>query len=634
MLRQLLFRRGVHGVLQAQQYLNAEGSLYDPFALKDMHIAVDRILRAIQRGEKIVVYGDYDADGITATALLVQWLRKLEKIRKEEFENFRLVRKSLIFSNNIRRNPWNSSFREVIYSSRFKKYSQTKKNKAALLKIFRRQDFKSLIQEYIPNRFTEGYGLNLEAMQTLHDLGAQLIITVDCGIRSIKEVERANELGMDVIVSDHHWPEAELPPALAIICPKQEGDAYLEKNLAGVGIAYKIAQALAARLDIPHAEVDEYLDLVALGTVADLADLTGENRALVRKGLSLLRSGSRLGVRALAGAANVDISKINARTIGFTLAPRLNAVGRLKNDQLDTDQSDTEQLEIAQSAYQLLITQDNQEAGLLAQRLDDKNKTRQRITNDIQQAVKDRLQNTELGFLVYARDESFNPGIVGLAASRLVEHYYRPAIVGALDTISDTTRASCRSINEFNITEALDACSELLEHHGGHKMAAGFTVKNENWDELITRLQAIAENQLKGFELHQSIEADWELNGMEAVTALLKGDEGGNIYDWSDQLEPTGMANPEVILIVRNLVIKECRVIGKEGNRKHLKMKLSGQDKTSAVMDGIAWGKGDAWQPRDLTGKKIDLICKVEKNYYNYQYTNQLVIIDFELSKE
>ena len=570
MLRQLLFRRGVYSALQAQQYLNAEGSLYDPFILKDMPIAVERILRALQQNEKIVVYGDYDADGITATALLVQWLRFL----------------------------------------------------------------KGNAQEYIPDRFTEGYGLNLEAMQTLHDLGVQLIITVDCGIRSIKEVEKANELGMHVIVSDHHWPEAELPPALAIICPKQDGDEYPEKNLAGVGIAYKIAEALAARLGIAHEEVDEYLDLVALGTVADLTDLTGENRVLVRKGLSLLRSGSRLGVRALAGAANVEISKINARTIGFTLAPRLNAVGRLKNDQLNNDQLDTEQLEIAQSAYQLLITQDNQEAGLLAQRLDDKNKTRQRITNDIQQAVKDRLQNTELGYLVYARDESFNPGIVGLAASRLVEHYYRPAIVGALDTISDTTRASCRSINEFNITEALDSCSELLEHHGGHKMAAGFTVKNENWDELITRLQAIAENQLKGFELHQSIEADWELDGMEAVSALLKVDKGGNIYDWSDQLEPTGMANPEVILIVRNLMVKECRVIGKEDNRKHIKMKLSGQGKASAVMDGIAWGKGDAWQPRDLTGQKIDMICKVEKNYYNYQYTNQLVVLDFRLCED
>jgi len=570
MLRQLLYRRGIESALEAQQYLHAEGSLYDPFTLKDMPIAVDRILRAIQQDEKIAVYGDYDADGITATALLVQWLRFL----------------------------------------------------------------KGNAQEYIPDRFNEGYGLNLDAMQTLHNRGVQLIITVDCGIRSIQEVQRANELGMDVIVSDHHWPEAELPPALAIICPKQQGDEYPEKNLAGVGIAYKIARALSDRLEIPQEEVDEYLDLVALGTVADLADLTGENRALVRKGLALLRNGPRLGVRALAGAANVNIININARTIGFTLAPRLNAVGRLKNDQLDTDQSDDEQLEIAQSAYQLLITQNDQEAGLLAQRLDDKNKKRQKITNEIQQAVRDRLQNEELGYLVCARDESFNPGIVGLAASRLVEHYYRPAIVGAIDTEKNTTRASCRSINEFNITAALDACSELLDHHGGHKMAAGFTVKNEHWDELITRLQEIAENQLKDIELHQSIEADWELDGIESVTALLKGDEGGNIYDWSDQLEPSGMGNPDVTLIVRNLLVKECRVIGKEDNRKHLKMKLTGQGKASAVMDGIAWGKGDAWQPGDLTGKKIDLIGKVEKNYYNYQYINQLVILDFRLSEE
>jgi single-stranded-DNA-specific exonuclease len=236
----------------------------------------------------------------------------------------------------------------------------------------------------------------------------------------------------------------------------------------------------------------------------------------------------------------------------------------------------------------------------------------------------------EIGFLVCSRDELFQAGVVGLAASRLVEHYYRPAIVGTKN--SHTTRASCRSINEFNITEALDACSELLEHHGGHHMAAGFTVKNENWDELICRLQAIAENQYKDVELHQTIEADWELVGMEAVTALLKGDEGGNIYIWSDQLEPTGMGNPEVNLIVRKLLVRDCRVIGKEDNRKHLKMKLTGQEKVSAIMDGIAWGKGDVWQPKDLTGKKIDLICKVEKNFYNNQYTNQLNILDFRLS--
>lgn len=549
MLRQLLFRRGVHSALQAQQYLNAEGSLFDPFILKDMPVAVDRIIRALQQGEKIVVYGDYDADGITATALLVQWLRYL--------------------NGNV--------------------------------------------QEYIPDRFTEGYGLNLDAMQTLHDLDVKLIITVDCGIRSIEEIALATELGMDVIISDHHWPEEELPPALAIICPKQDGDEYPEKNLAGVGIAYKIAEALAARLSHAHEEVDEYLDLVALGTVADLADLTGENRAMVRKGLSLLRSGSRLGVRALAGAANVDLSRINARSIGFMLAPRLNAAGRL---------------ETAQSAYQILITRDDQEAGLLAQRLDDQNKDRQRITREIQQAVMNLTPDEEFGFLVCARDEKFQSGVVGLAASRLVEHYYRPAIVGTKNT--HTTRASCRSINEFNITAALDACSELLEHHGGHHMAAGFTVKNENWDELITRLQKIAENQLKDQELQQSYTADSVLEGIEQVTELLKRSSYGNIYDLSDILEPTGMGNSEVIFIARNLTVKDCRAVGED--KSHLKLVLGGENRSSAILDGIAFRQGH-WIQKSLIGKKLDILFKFEKNTFQGVEKNQLNISDIRYSE-
>jgi single-stranded-DNA-specific exonuclease len=260
--------------------------------------------------------------------------------------------------------------------------------------------------------------------------------------------------------------------------------------------------------------------------------------------------------------------------------------------------------------------------------LDDQNKDRQRITREIQQAVMNLTPDEAIGFLVCARDESFQAGVVGLAASRLVEHYYRPAIVGTKNT--HTTRASCRSINEFNITAALDACSELLEHHGGHHMAAGFTVKNENWDELINRLQAIAEDQLKDKELQQSYTADAVLEGIDQVTELLRKNTFGNIYDLSDILEPTGMGNSEVIFIARNLVVKDCRAVGEE--KSHLKLVLGGENRNTAILDGIAFRQGH-WLQKGLMGKKLDILFKFEKNTFQGVEKNQLNISDIRLSE-
>jgi single-stranded-DNA-specific exonuclease len=417
-LRQILFNRGYATDAEARAFLKAEPAFdNDPFQMTGMQVAVERICFALEHKEPIAIYGDYDVDGVTATALLVDTLKALG----------------------------------------------------------------AQVRGYIPNRFDEGYGLNNEALSQLKDDGVNLVISVDCGIRSPDEALHARTIGLDLIITDHHHPsEGPLPPALAVINPKQPGDVYPDKDLAGVGIAYKLAEALVSRLEPSDFRLENLLDLVALGTVADLAPLVGENRFLVRRGLRQIRATTRQGLFSLAAVADLSIAKVNATDIGFRLGPRLNAAGRLKE---------------ALAAYELLTTTDIFKAGQLAQQLDMQNRERQRITRDMQaQAEVMALADETDAFLLFAEHQDFNAGVVGLAASRLTETYYRPAIVAHIDT--DTTRGSCRSIPEFHITDALDQCADLLVRHGGHAAAAGFTVENDKLDELVSRLKDIAREQL------------------------------------------------------------------------------------------------------------------------------------------
>jgi single-stranded-DNA-specific exonuclease RecJ len=383
----------------------------------------------------IAVYGDYDVDGVTATALLVSALRAL--------------------GGNAR--------------------------------------------EYIPNRFEEGYGLNTDALDTLKNEGASLVISVDCGIRSPAEADHARAIGLDLIITDHHEPAGDLPQALAVINPKQPGDEYPEKYLAGVGIAYKIAQALQqtlSGLDTPQNQrlldlrPESLLDLVALGTVADLAPLTGENRHLVRGGLRQMRNSARQGLLSLAAVSDLSLAKVTAINIGFGLGPRLNASGRLDS---------------ALASYKLLTTTDLFEAGQLAQQLNVQNSQRQQLTRKIQaDAEALALAEEQDPLILFAVHDEFNPGVVGLAAARLTDSYYRPSVVGHSDPEKGETRCSCRSIPEFHITQALDECADLLVRHGGHAAAAGFTVPNENLDALKARLREIAVRELGSKDLRHT----------------------------------------------------------------------------------------------------------------------------------
>ncbi|RPJ26293.1 MAG: single-stranded-DNA-specific exonuclease RecJ [Chloroflexi bacterium] len=540
-LKQVLFNRGLATDAEARAFLKAEpSSNTDPFQLIGMDTTVDRICYALEQNEPIAIYGDYDVDGVTATALLVQALGAL--------------------GANVR--------------------------------------------GYIPNRFDEGYGLNKDALDTLKADGVKLVITVDCGIRSPEEALHARSLGLDLIISDHHHPDGEnLPDAFAVINPKRPGDPYPDKDLAGVGIAYKIIEALIqargkTKEESPVFPLASLLDLVALGTVADLAPLVGENRVLVRRGLRQIRETKRQGLFSLAGVADVKIDKVTAGNIGFMLGPRLNASGRLES---------------ALASFELLTTTDFMRAGQLAMQLDTQNRQRQALTRAMQeQAEAIAMGEDPEAFLLFAAHEDFNPGAVGLAASRLTELYYRPAIVAAKN--AEETRGSCRSIPEFHITDALDLCKDLLVRHGGHAAAAGFTVRNENLPELVTRLKEIAKDRLGSKDLRQTLMADMEVPLSDLNFEVLKH---------LTYLEPTGYGNPGPVFVSRNAKVKVARTVGSEG--KHLK--LTFENERGATYDSIGFRMGHL--KTDLP-PHVDILYQLEANEYNGRTTLQLNLKDLK----
>ena len=544
-LRQILFNRGYATEPEARAYLNAKADFdTDPFQMTGMRTAVDRIRSALKNNESIAVYGDYDVDGVTATALLVQGLQILN----------------------------------------------------------------ADVRGYIPNRFDEGYGLNNDALSSLKEQGVKLVITVDCGVRSPNEALHARAIGLDLIISDHHHPaEGDLPPALALINPKQPGDIYPDKDLAGVGIAYKIVEALFDETrkteDGPPAsdsklQLELLLDLVALGTVADLAPLVGENRVLVRRGLRQMRQTSRQGLFSLAAVSELVLAKVNAGNIGYMLGPRLNAAGRLKE---------------ALAAFELLTTRDVSRAGELAQLLDVQNRERQRITREMQiKAEEIALGDGDDDLLLFAAHEDFNPGVVGLAASRLTETHYRPAVVAAKGP--EETRGSCRSIPEFHITEALDRCADLLVRHGGHAAAAGFTVRNENLASLISRLKAIAKEKLGEQDLRPSLLADAEVSLTQIRPDLFK------ILNY---LQPTGYGNREAAFVARKAKVKSSRTVGADA--KHLKLTIEDEDGFSH--DAIGFRLGE-WQKK--LPARVDILFTYETNEFNGRTSYQLNLKDIK----
>jgi single-stranded-DNA-specific exonuclease len=548
MLVQLLWNRGIDNPADVEAFLAGETRLDDPFRIKGVNEAVTRIRRAIRQGERMVVYGDFDADGVTATALLVQALGALG----------------------------------------------------------------GFVRPYIPHRVDEGYGLNNNALAELAREGQQLVITVDCGIRSVDEVAFANRLGLDVIVTDHHSIGPALPPALAAINPKRPDCPYPFKGLAGVGLAFKLAQALLRS----HAQVPirngltvdlqegDLLDLVALGTVADLAPLLGENRTLVQRGLARLNRTERPGLQAMMGVAGTQPGQVTSTTIGFALGPRLNAAGRLDSAML---------------SYELLVTDDVFKSSQLASQLNALNARRQQVTAE---AFEQAQAQIEAGsgdeYLHLASSEHFLAGIVGLVAGRLVEQYYRPAIVMELGP--QQSRGSARSIGEFDITAALDRCAQegLLVRHGGHAAAAGLTVDNRKLPALTSRLREIAAEELADKDLRPPLLID-----LEVVLGHMDYAKLGQLQE----LEPTGYANPQPRLLSRRLQVRDTRKVGADG--AHLKLLVSdpgaGGPGSNTTFDAIAFRQGH-WHGK--LPSYVDLVYTLEENVWNGSRRLQLVVED------
>lgn len=534
--RQILYNRGITTQQQADDFLKAEHHDSRGVEMLGIREGVARIKRAIFNGEQIAVYGDYDADGVTSTALMIQTLREL----------------------------------------------------------------KANARPYIPDRFSEGYGLNINALNMLKSQGVSLVVTVDCGIRAVSQAKHAREIGIDLIVTDHHTPGEELPDVPVLINPKQLGDPYPEKFLAGVGVAYKFAEALIDEFRPEDLHPEELLDLVAIGTVADLVPLVGENRVLVRQGMRYLNVPRRQGVVSLLGVAGIKAGSVSASDIGFGLGPRINAAGRIAT---------------ALDAYNLLVTRDVFEAGKFAQILDNRNRERQRITQDIQEKAEELTHvDAQDTMLLFAHDPDFNPGVVGLAAARLVERYYLPAVVAHQG--EEFTRASCRSIPEFHITRALEQCADLLVQFGGHAAAAGFTVSNDKVDQLNERLVDIADSELSTKELHPTLDVDVEVNLIDLKPALIEE---------IAQLEPTGMKNPSPVFSSRNVYVRGARPVGRDDS--HLKLSLSDGRIT---YDAIAFRQGH-WNSH--LPEQIDIAFAFEVNEFNGRRMLQLNIKDIKKSE-
>lgn len=544
--QQTLFNRGIFNGEAAGKFLAADLPIHDPFLLKDMRIASDRIITAISNGEKLLVFGDYDVDGVTATSLLFEFL-------------------SLLGGRVIK---------------------------------------------YIPNRFDEGYGFSQDALETVLKFEPDLVITVDCGVRSVKEIALANAAGVDVIITDHHQPHDILPDAFAIICPKQPEDDYAFKDLAGVGLAYKLAEAISREYSQAHIDANRWLDLVALGTISDLAPLVDENRPLVRKGLEMIRTACRPGLVALAGVSGILIHQTTSENIGFMLGPRLNAAGRLSS---------------AEAAFELLTSTDANESGKLALLLDKENSRRQDLTREIQSKVESQIIDTQGQWVLFNFDKEFNEGVIGLAASRLTDAFYRPSIIGALD--GDFIRASCRSIPEVNITNILDQVSDLLVQHGGHAMAAGLKMEVKNKDLFLEKVSTLVAQEVAGQDLISVVEVDAEVDLPDLRTELL---------DLFPLLEPTGIGNPPPLFMARGVEILYPKAVGRE--KDHLKFAVrnprdrSGNGKASVVFDAIGFNFG--YLEEELArGMRADILFSYEWNEYNGKKNPQLNVRDIKILK-
>jgi single-stranded-DNA-specific exonuclease len=530
LIAQLLYNRGIK-LDGIDPFLSVDRRLEgNPFLLPDISQAVSRIYEAVLAREKISVYGDFDVDGVTAIVILVEGLSRLGA--------------------------------EVI--------------------------------PYIPDRIKEGHGLKISALEKLRAQGIKLIITVDCGVTDTEEVKQAQDMGMDMVITDHHMPLKSLPRAVAVVDPKRKDSAYPFPDLAGAGVGFKLLQALFHK-DSRERWLTRLMDLVVLATVTDLVSLVGENRYLVKEGLKELNNSSRVGIQEMVKLAGLKLGELDAEHISWVLGPRLNAAGRMNN---------------ASTSYQLLTTQSPEEARLLALELEKKNDERQKLTNEVLGRAKERLAAKLHLPLLVEGDEGYSIGVIGLVASKLVDEFYKPAIIVNLGP--ESCQGSCRSIAEFDIVSALAECHDLLIAFGGHPLAAGFTVSRRNLAQLEQRLASLAVDRLGHLELRPELVIDGEL----PLAAF-----SGQTFNLIQNLSPFGHGNPQPTFLTRKVEVTECRNFGNQG--EWLRLKLRQGNVTWQAVDFESHKK-----PEEVPSR-IDIVYNLEKSCWGGDEVLSLSLLDF-----
>ncbi len=581
---QLLFNRGLKTQRQIDEFFNSDykQDLHDPFLMSGIREAVKRIQRAIKKQEKIAIFGDFDCDGVCGAVILKTALEKLGA------------------------------------------------------------DLSGGVQ--IPDRNLEGYGLNVEAIKKMADQKVDLILTVDCGVSDIKEIELANSLGLDVIVVDHHRLGKKLPPAAVIIDPWQKNDKYPFKDLAGAGVAFKLAQALlrqpACLPCLPAGRPDRQanknkiasenkisagwekwlLDLVALATVADCMPLVGENRTLVKYGLIVLAQTRRIGLQELMKIARLNPvfeaenlkTNLDTYSLGFILAPRLNAAGRMKHASL---------------AFELLMAKERDKAVELAQEINEHNQQRQKLTNEITGQIEEQIKGSlaDKNYpVIIAKNKNWPPSVLGLAAGRIADRYHRPTIIFSAQSGEESLiRGSARSIPSFNIIEAISQCSELLEEFGGHPGAAGLSLTDKNFDIFREKINQAAKAKLTEEDLTPVLEIDLELSPEQINWELL---------DEIVKFEPSGgKQNPYPVFLTKGLEIANLKIVG--NGSKHLKLELKSAKIPDKIFHAIGFGLANKNGAGDLKiGDQADIVFELMADEWNGTRNLQLKIIDIKIT--
>jgi len=539
LIAQLLISRGIHHLDAARAFFSSSlDSLHNPSLLTDMDTAVAEIATAVRNTKRVRVYGDYDVDGITGTVVLLTVLRRAG----------------------------------------------------------------AMVDYYIPDRLVEGYGVNQDALLQATSEGIDLLITVDCGISALEEIEQAREVGLRVIVTDHHEAPEVLPPAVAVVNPKRRDAAYPFRNLAGVGVAFKLAQAISERMGLP--DCDDLLDIVALGTIADVVPLTGENRVLVTKGLERLAVTSRPGLKALAKIARMGRSgDISVGQVAFGMAPRINACGRMGH---------------ADAAVELLLTESESRGKELAHLLDAENEARRTIENQVFEEAVQYLEGNHLldDLVLVAVGQGWHPGVIGIVASRLVETYYRPVVVIAIE--DDGGKGSARSITGFSILDALAACKGQLSGFGGHSAAAGLTVEVGRVPGFREAINDYAASVLEPRDLVEEIVLDAVIDLRELSLELV---------DELKALEPHGFGNASPQFCATPVEIVKARAVGNDG--AHLQVVCRQGD---VAVKGISFGNGHLASELD-EGQKVSIAFTPIRNTWQGQESVELSIKGFDTSE-